>query len=109
MGYVKTNPYMVDYRKFPANTGAEKLGHPCPKPLELMLWLIESGNTDGVVVDIFCGSGTTCVAAKMLGRNYIGIDISEEYCEIARQRLEAVDTGISVKEQNKGQMALFND
>jgi DNA modification methylase len=43
----------------------------------------------------------------MLGRRYIGIDISEEYCKIARQRLEAVDTGVPVKEQRKGQIPLF--
>ena len=43
---------------------------------------------DGVVLDPFNGSGTTAVAAKSLGRNYIGIDISEEYIEIARKRLE---------------------
>jgi len=43
----------------------------------------------------------------MLGRRYIGIDISEKYCEIACQRLEAIDTGVPVKEQRAGQMALF--
>ena len=43
---------------------------------------------DGVVLDPFVGSGTTCVAAKSLKRNYIGIDIAEEYCEIARERVE---------------------
>jgi DNA modification methylase len=43
---------------------------------------------DGIVLDPFCGSGTTCVVAKKLGRNYIGIDISKEYCEIAEKRLE---------------------
>jgi DNA modification methylase len=60
-----------------------------------------------IALDIFSGVGTTCVAAKLLGRRYIGIDISEEYCQIARQRLEAVDTGVPVKEQRKGQQALF--
>lgn len=44
---------------------------------------------NNIILDPFCGSGTTCVAAKELGRNYIGIDISEEYCSIARSRLEA--------------------
>ncbi len=45
----------------------------------------------GVVIDPFVGSGTTAVAAKKLGRHYIGIDISQEYCHIARARL-AVET-----------------
>ena len=75
-----------------------------------MLWLVEKATkpTD-IILDPFCGSGTTCVAAKMLGRNYIGIDISEEYCKIARERLEAVDTGVPVKEARAGQMALFGE
>ena len=42
---------------------------------------------DGVVLDPYSGSGTTCVAARSSGRNYIGIDISEEYTNIARQRI----------------------
>ena len=83
--------------------------HPCPKPLPLMLKLVEHfSQLNDLILDPFCGSGTTCVAAKMLGRRYIGIDISEKYCEIARQRLEAVDTGVPVKEQRAGQLALFN-
>lgn len=82
--------------------------HPSPKPLALMVWLVEQATKEGdLILDPFCGSGTTCVAAKLLGRNYIGIDISEEYCEIARQRIKAVETGVPVKEQRQGQMALF--
>ncbi|HUX54503.1 MAG TPA: site-specific DNA-methyltransferase [Williamwhitmania sp.] len=81
--------------------------HPTQKPLYLMTYLINaSSRPNELVLDPFCGSGTTCVAAKMLGRRYIGIDISSDYCEIARQRLEAVDTGVPVKEQRAGQMAL---
>jgi len=41
----------------------------------------------GVVLDPFNGSGTTCVAAKSLGRNYVGIDMSKNYCDIARERV----------------------
>ena len=85
-----------------------KLGHPAPFPLELPLRLVKLYSYPGdIVIDHFNGSGTTCVAAKKLGRRYIGIDISEKYCEIARQRLEAVDTGVPVREQKKGQRALF--
>ena len=63
--------------------------------------------TNDVILDPFNGFGTTCMAAKILGRRYIGIDISKKYCEIGRQRLEVVDTGVPVKEQRQGQMALF--
>ena len=42
---------------------------------------------EGVVLDPFVGSGTTCVVAKDLNRKYIGIDISEEYAKLARDRI----------------------
>ena len=45
----------------------------------------------------------------MLGRHYIGIDISEEYCEIARKRIAAAEKGITVKELEQGQGVLFGD
>ena len=81
--------------------------HPTTKPLNLMLWCLSFWPEASLILDPFCGSGTTCVAAKMLGRNYIGIDISEEYCQIARERIRAVDTGVPVKEARAGQGALF--
>lgn len=82
--------------------------HPTQKPIALMAWcLLLASKPGSVILDPFCGSGTTCVAAKMLGRRYIGIEISEDYCRISRERLEAVDTGVPVKEQRAGQMALF--
>ena len=62
---------------------------------------------EGTVLDPFCGSGTTCVAAKMLGRDYIGIDISSDYVAIARERLRAVETGVPARERRAGQMGLF--
>ncbi len=46
-----------------------------------------SGYRPGVVLDPFCGSGTTCLAAKNLGRNFIGIDINRKFCMMARKRL----------------------
>ena len=94
----------------PKDNRKENVPHPYPKPLSWMKWFVQRCSLEEeTILDPFCGSGTTCVAAKMLGRNYIGIDISEEYCEIARQRLKAVDTGVPVKEQRQGQMALFEE
>ena len=82
--------------------------HPTPKPIALFKQLtIGFSESEGLILDPFCGSGTTCVAAKMLGRRFIGIDISPEYCKIAEDRLMAVDTGVPVKEARAGQGALF--
>jgi len=70
----------------------EKLGHPCAKPIEFWKKLLLRGSvkeTD-IIFDPFCGSGTTCVAAKQLHRNFIGIEISEKYCKIAQERLRQV-------------------
>jgi len=67
---------------------AEKNGHPVPKPIEWMKWLVNLGSRQGeTILDPFLGSGTTAVAAKELGRKFIGIEISREYCEIAVKRL----------------------
>ena len=62
--------------------------HPTGKPVRLMRHLLEIHSKRGdLVLDPFLGSGTTAVAAKELGRRFIGIEISEKYCKIARQRL----------------------
>jgi modification methylase len=61
--------------------------HPAPFPLELPKRCIESTDAK-VVLDPFIGSGTTAVAAKMLSRDWIGIDNSNEYCKLARKRIK---------------------
>lgn len=65
-------------------------GHPAPFPLVLPTRIIYSILDDkkGVVLDPYVGSGTTCLAAKLLGLNYIGIDISKEYVKDAENRLK---------------------
>lgn len=64
-------------------------GHPAPFPCQLAKDHILSWTNEGdVVLDPMCGSGTTCVSAMLLNRRFIGIDISEEYCNLARERIE---------------------
>ena len=62
--------------------------HPAPYPVELAERCIGSTNAK-VVLDPFMGSGTTAIAAESLGREWIGIDISQAYCELARERISA--------------------
>ena len=65
-----------------------KNGHPCPKPIGVMRWLVKRGSMAGeTVLDPFAGSGTTLVACAEFGRRAIGIEIEERYCEIAAKRL----------------------
>lgn len=69
---------------------ARRVGHPAPFPLELPMRLIQLYTfADDIVLDPFCGSGTTCVAAAQAGRRYVGYDISAEYTSLAAHRMEA--------------------
>lgn len=76
---------------FTPETRAKKIGHPAPFPVELPYRLIKMNSYVGdTVFDPFCGSGTTGVACAELNRNFIGTDISEEYCKIAKERINSV-------------------
>lgn len=66
-------------------------GHPNRKPLALMLWLIGKLPPGGVILDPFCGSGSTGVACLQAGRRFVGIEMSEGYATLARQRLEVAE------------------
>jgi len=62
--------------------------HPTQKPIGLISRIIECGSREGdIILDPFLGSGTTAVACKRLGRKFIGIEINQEYCKIAEERL----------------------
>ena len=62
--------------------------HPAPFPLELTRRCIES-TTAGIVLDPFMGSGTTAIAAELCRRSWIGMEISQEYCKMATDRIKA--------------------
>ena len=62
--------------------------HPTQKPVAVMRWILERYSEEkDTIIDPFCGSGTTLVACKEIGRDCVGIDISKEYCEIGIKRL----------------------
>ena len=62
--------------------------HPSPRPFNYMRWVVNRFcPDDGTMIDPYMGSGTSLEAAKLLGRQAIGIEIEEKYCEIAAKRL----------------------
>ncbi len=67
-----------------------KTKHPAVFPIQIPIDHIKTWTNEGdIVLDPFIGSGTTALAAKQLNRNYIGIDMSNEYCDIAIERLSS--------------------
>jgi len=71
------------------NEKINKRLHPTQKPENLIQKLVRDHSEEGqIILDPFIGSGTTAVACKNLKRNFIGIEISEDYCKIARDRLK---------------------
>jgi len=85
--------YMHDFFQTKSSPKKGSFNHPCPKPIEWAEWIINRvARKDKIsIYDPFLGSGTTIVAAKKLGHNYIGSDISREYCAVAQQRLNEVN------------------
>jgi DNA modification methylase len=81
-----------------------KNNHPTVKPIELMSYLITLGSREGdIVVDPFVGSGTTCVAASLLDREYVGIEKEEDYVMIAKARIK------TAKKENNDKAKEFFD
>ncbi len=77
---------------------AEENGHPCPKPIGAVAWMVERVSLPNeTVIDLFMGSGTTGVAAVKLGRRFIGIEKEPAYFEIAKRRImDALGMEVSV-------------
>lgn len=80
--------HVIPGRFIDPDSNGQQSEHPCPRKLGHVRWLVKWwSNPQDVILDPFCGSGTTLIAAKRLGHSAIGIEIEERYCEIAAKRL----------------------
>ncbi len=85
------NDWWTDVPKITSPTDPEKLGYPTQKPRALLKRIIETSSREGdVVLDAYCGCGTTIDVAQRLNRNWIGIDITYQSIGLVYQRLEAI-------------------
>jgi DNA modification methylase len=90
--------YQTKRRYYVQARERHKLPHPTVKPLNIVMNLIENATHHGdVVLDPFLGSGTTAVAAKMLGRRFIGIEWDKQYLDIARKRIAAIPHAVDLR------------
>jgi len=88
----------IPYWSMPENTD-----HPPQKPEKLYAKLIlASSNAGDLILDPFAGVGTSCVAAKKLGRNFIGVELESEYCAVAEKRLEMADSDLTIQGYTDG-------
>lgn len=70
--------------------------YPTEKNLDLLKLIVQtSSNPESLVMDFFCGSGTTLIAAQELGRNWIGIDKSEKAIEVTRKKITKENSSLS--------------
>ena len=93
-----------------AGRGVDARSHTTQKPVPLMLELVELfTDPDDIVLDPYCGSGTTGVACLRLGRRFIGIEKDAVYAKVAHDRLVAEGNGQSLREARAGQLPMFGE
>ena len=86
--YYRQKPEYTDVWNIPIRTQANNFGHPTPKDIKGINRILKLlSKKEDTILDPFMGSGTTGVAAKELGRNFIGIEISPEYFKIVEKRI----------------------
>jgi site-specific DNA-methyltransferase (adenine-specific) len=88
-GFVSTSPPQRSVIRTNEHRSSEvaRIGHPTPKPIGLMELLIDR-TPAGIIADPFAGSGATLIAARNKGRQVIGVELEERYCEIIANRLQ---------------------
>jgi SAM-dependent methyltransferase len=99
---MKEGKYPDDVWDIPIVRGKEAIGYPTQKPLALMERIIKAtSNENDVVLDAFCGGGTTLVAAAKLNRRFIGIDQSVQAIKVSQARLENTLPGADIIENTR--------
>ena len=94
--------YSAKASKADRTDGCEENNHPTVKPTELMRYLVRLVTPPGgITLDPFCGSGSTGRGAVLEGASFIGIDLSEEYIEIARRRIAAAERTVQITPQQE--------
>lgn len=97
-GYDSTERYPLSVQIFAKDQQKENY-HPTQKPVSLLEWLIKTYTNEGdLVLDNCMGSGSTGVACVNLNRNFIGMELTEQYFEIAKERIEKV---VKAKDEQK--------
>ena len=85
---ISNETYPRNILRYPTVVRKQSL-HPSQKPVELLEYLIKThSNKDAVILDSFCGSGSTIIAALKQSRNYIGIELSESYFQMTLKRVK---------------------
>lgn len=98
VGYDSTERYPLSVQVFAKDQQKENY-HPTQKPVALLEWLIKTYTNEGnLVLDICMGSGSTGVACVNLNRNFIGMELTEQYFSIAKERIEKV---VQAKDEQK--------
>jgi site-specific DNA-methyltransferase (adenine-specific) len=87
-GRTKNRLYMHDYFQTKSSPKKGTFNHPCPKPIDCALWIIErSTEENDLILDPFIGSGTTAIACLETNRNFIGMELEPKYVDIANKRI----------------------
>jgi len=89
--------FVANTAKFVTEKNSLAGKHPCPRPIDQVIEIVENFSI-GTVLDPFMGSGTTGVACKLLGRGFIGIEINNDYFELANNRINETNRGLSIME-----------